>query len=174
MKILLIGPQGSGKSTQADLLAEFLNLPKIALGDIFRKLSQEDSPEGQRIRNIVGQGHLVDDQTAAEVVKKRLSEEDCQNGFVMDGYPRTVEQQQIFDPGFDKVIYLDVPEEEVIKRLLNRGRADDTYELIKRRLDLYYKQTAALLDHYRKSGKLVEIKGLGDIEKVQDEIKKSI
>lgn len=174
MKILLIGPQGSGKSTQAKLLAEYLNLPKITLGDIFRKLSQEDSKEGQRIRNILEQGQLVDDQTAAAVVRTRLNEDDCQNGFVLDGYPRTIEQRQIFDPGFDKVFYLDVPEEEVIKRLLARGRADDTYELIKRRLDLYYQQTQPLLDYYKQGNKLIEITGIGDIQNIQDEIKKSI
>lgn len=174
MKILLIGPQGSGKSTQAKLLAEFLKVPFISMGDIFRKISAEDSELGKRIRKILDEGQLVDDRTTSETVKQRLQGEDCQNGFIVDGYPRTEDQLRDFDPGFDKVFYLDVPEEEVIKRLLARGRSDDTYELIKRRLDLYYQQTQPLLDFYKQGNKLTEISGIGDIQNIQDEIKKSI
>ncbi len=171
MKILLIGPQGSGKSTQADLLAEYLNLPKISTGDIFRKLSKEDSEEAGRVKEILGQGKLVDDETTAEIVKKRVQKE---NSFIMDGYPRNINQLKLFDPGFNKVIYLKVSNEEVVKRLMNRGREDDTVDLIKIRLDLYYEQTLPLLDYYQKQGKLVEISGMGDINQIQDEIKKSI
>ncbi|MBI3103386.1 adenylate kinase [Candidatus Daviesbacteria bacterium] len=174
MKILLIGPQGSGKSTQADLLAQHSGVPKISTGDIFRRIREEGSDEGRRIKNILDSGQLVDDQTTAEIVRKRVSEEDCKNGFVMDGYPRTLEQLNMFDPEFDKVIYLNVPKETVIKRLLLRGRADDTEELIRRRLDLYYKQTQPLLDYYNSQGILVEVGGTGDIQKIQDEIKKHI
>lgn len=173
MKILLIGPQGSGKSTQASLLAEHLNLPKISVGDIFRELSTKESSEAQRIREILQSGNLVDDQTTSEIVKNRLSEADCQNGFILDGYPRTIEQMQIFDPKFDKVIYLEVPKEEVMKRLMARGRADDTHELIETRLNLYFKQTQPLLDYYKKQGILIEINGIGSIDQIQEEIKKN-
>lgn len=173
-KILLIGPQGSGKSTQADLLSQFLNIPKISTGDIFRKIKEEDSEEGIRIRQILSSGQLVDDQTTAGLVRKRISNADCNNGFIMDGYPRTVEQLNIFDPDFNKAIYLNVQREEVVKRLLARGRADDTEELINKRLDLYYLQTQPLLDYYQEQGKLIEVLGIGDIQKIQDEIKKSI
>ncbi len=173
-KILLIGLQGSGKSTQADLLTRHLQVPKISTGDIFRQLRKEDSDEGRRIKNILDSGQLVDDQTTAEIVRKRVSKKDCKNGFVMDGYPRTLEQLQMFDPQFDKVTYLNVPKEEVVKRLLSRGRADDTEDLIGKRLDLYYQQTQPLLDYYRQKGILVEINGVGDIQRIQDEIKKQI
>lgn len=173
MKILLIGPQGSGKSTQASLLAEYLNLPKISVGDIFRELSKEESSEAQRLREILQAGKLVDDQTTSEIVKNRLNQADCQNGFILDGYPRTIEQMQTFDPNFDKVIYLEVPKEEVMKRLMARGRADDTHELIETRLDLYYKQTQPLLDHYRNKGILIEVNGVGSVEQIQEEIKKN-
>lgn len=174
MKILLIGPQGSGKSTQADLLAQFLSLPKITVGDIFRSIAKEDSEEGKRIRQILEEGKLVDDQTTSEIVKKKLGESIYDSGFIMDGYPRTVEQMQLFDPGFDKVFYLDVPEEEVIKRLMARGREDDTAELVKTRLDLYYKETQPLLDSYQKQGKLSNIEGTGSVDSIQEEIRKQV
>src|SRR3989338_507134 len=127
MKILLIGPQGSGKSTQASLLAEYLGIPKISTGDIFRKLP--------KVKEILAAGKLVDDETTAEIVKKRLQETDCQNGFILDGYPRNITQKELFDPQFEKVIYLKVPDEELMKRLLARGREDDTPESIRTRLN---------------------------------------
>lgn len=174
MKILMIGPQGSGKSTQADLLTKKLNIPKISTGDIFRKIREEDSEEGRRIKQILDAGQLVDDQTTSKIVKERLSRPDCQMGFVLDGYPRNIGQLGLFDPQFNKAIYLDVPEQEVISRLAERGRSDDTQQSIKRRLNLYYLQTQPLLDYYKKQGMLVEVNGIGDIQTVQDEIKKSL
>ncbi len=174
MKILLIGPQGSGKSTQADFLSQYLGVPKISTGDIFRKLSEQDSKDAKKVKEILLAGKLVDDEITAEIVKNKLQESDVQNGFIMDGYPRTVEQLKIFNPDFSKVIYLNVPKEEVVKRLLLRGRADDTEELISKRLELYYLQTQPLLDYYQEQGKLVEISGMGDVNQIQDEIKKFI
>mgnify|MGYP001564362084 CR=1 FL=1 len=174
MKILMIGPQGSGKSTQAKLLAQFLQVPKISTGDIFRKLSKENGEEARSVKDILGQGKLVDDETTAEIVKKRLQQSDTQNGFIFDGYPRNINQVKLFDPGFDKVIYLKTPKEELIRRLVSRSRADDTFEAINTRLDLYFTQTEPLLDYYRQKSSLVEVDGMGDINQIQDEIKKFI
>lgn len=174
MKILLIGPQGSGKSTQARLLSEYLSVPVISTGEIFRNLSSQETEEGKRVKQILGTGKLVDDETTSKIVEARLKQSDCQNGFIIDGYPRNIEQANTFDPDFERAFYLHIPEEKVLERLLKRGRADDTKELIKQRLDLYYRQTQPLLDYYRSRGILVEIDGRGDIQKVQDEIKKSL
>lgn len=174
MRILLIGPQGSGKSTQAQMLAEYLNIPKISTGDIFRKIATEDSESGRRIRDIQNAGRLVDDATTAKIVESRLKESDTANGFILDGYPRNIAQKDLFDPHFEKVIYLKVPDDEVMKRMLARGREDDTPESIKTRLDLYYGQTQPLLDYYRSLGVLTEINGIGSPEEIQEEIRKYV
>ncbi len=168
MKILFVGPQGSGKSTQAKLLSNFLKIPVISTGDIFREMASAN----EWIRKILDEGRLVDDKTTAEIVKERLKEPDCDSGFIMDGYPRTIEQVKLFEPEFNLVICLDVPKDKVIKRLMERGRTDDTLELIKRRLELYYEQTQPLLDYYKNQGILKEVHGMGSIKEVQNEIRK--
>lgn len=170
MKILLIGPQGCGKSTQAKLLSEYLKVPVISTGDIFRKLA----PEDQRIKNLLDEGRLIDDQPTARIVKQRLSEADCQNGFVLDGYPRSIEQIQLFDPQFDMVFYLELPQEEIISRLLKRGREDDTQESIRIRLNIYYQQTEPLIEHYQKLNKLIRMNGIGSIEEIQAKIRSAL
>lgn len=173
-RILFIGTQGSGKSTQAKLLSEFLGVPLISTGEYFRNLASSESEEGKMIKAILDAGKLVDDKITSEIVKKRLDQDDCRRGFVMDGYPRNLEQVSYFDPQFDKVFYLNVLDEEIIKRLSARGREDDTPELIKTRLDLYYEQTLPLLDYYQTKGVLTEFDGMGNVQKIQDEIKKSL
>lgn len=164
MKILLIGPQGSGKSTQAKLLSEYLKLPVVSTGEIFRTMDTA--------RRILEEGRLVDDRTTSEIVKNRLSNPKCQNGFILDGYPRNIEQVKLFDPEVDLTIYLNVSEEEVLERLIKRARADDTQESIKTRLDLYYQQTEPLLSYYKNLGILKEIDGIGEIKEIQQRIRK--
>lgn len=174
MKILLIGAQGSGKSTQAKLLAQYLKIPFISTGAIFRKLTQKETGFGQIIKGILEQGKLVDDQTTSSIARERLQEDDCERGFVMDGYPRNLEQLKQFDPSFDKVFYLNVPEEVILDRLLKRGRMDDTEQSIRHRLDLYYLQTQPLLDYFKEKDILVEIDGNRDITIIQNEIRKHV
>lgn len=171
MKILLIGPQGSGKSTQAKLLSQHLRIPFVSTGEIFRKFAAEDSEEGERIKAILDQGKLVDDETVSHLAEEMLKDQEYQNGFILDGYPRTLRQRQLFDPQFDKVIYLKLSDQEIMDRLLKRGREDDTEELIKTRLDLYKLQTQPLLDYYAALGILTEINGDGSIEEVQSHIR---
>lgn len=174
MKILLIGPQGAGKSTQAKLLSQYLGIPFISTGDIFREKSYEDSPEGVRIREILSQGKLVDDKTVSEMVEKTLKKDEFANGFIIDGYPRTLEQINYFNPAFDKVLYLKLSDEEATRRLMERGREDDTEDLIAERLKLYHDLTDPIIDYYEQKGILREIDGSASIEQVQEALRKAI
>lgn len=177
MKILLIGPQGSGKSTQGKLLADYLRIPYISTGDIFREKSLQDTEEGRQIKQILDKGLLVDDQTTRQLVTERLQRFDAQNGYILDGYPRTSEQIGLFNiHNFkpDWIVYLKIPDEIAIERLIKRGRADDTLELIKTRLQLYQDKTAALLEALKGYGKIVEINGQGSIEEVQQRMREAL
>lgn len=175
MRLVLIGPQGSGKSTQGKLLSEYLKIPFISTGDIFREISTQDSDEGRRIKQILDEGKLVDNETVVSLIRRRLGRPDSQDGFILDGYPRTLEQaKKVEDLNFDKAIYLFVPEQLVAERLLKRGRGDDTEELIKKRLELYFEQTQPLLEYFRNKGHLLEVNGIGEIEDIQDNLRKSL
>lgn len=173
-KILFVGPQGSGKSTQAKLLGKFLKIPVISTGEIFRIIKEQDTEGGRRIKQIYDTGKLIDDVTTASLVKKRLAEEDCQNGFILDGYPRNLEQVRLFNPGFDKVIHLKLSDEEATKRLLARGREDDTPELISERLKIYHQETDPVLNYYQSRGLLIEVNGEGKIEEIRQKIRDQI
>ncbi len=175
MKILFIGPQGSGKSTQAKLLADSLNIPFISFGDLLRTLAKEENSLGKQLKMDLEKGKLVDDKIAAEVMKDRVSKEDCQRGFVFDGYGRSLHQLSLFDPQFDLVIHLDVSDEQVLDRLLKRAeeqkRADDTREAIKTRLESYHSFTEPVLQKYRTQGILQTISGIGLPDDIQKDIR---
>lgn len=177
MKILLIGPQGSGKSTQGKLLSDYLKIPYISTGDIFREKASQQTEQGGKIKRILDSGQLVDDETTKELVKERLKRADSQNGYILDGYPRTSEQVGLFNTVEfkpDWVVYLNVPEQAVVERLMKRGRTDDTPELIKTRLQLYQDKTAALLQSLKRYGELVKINGEGSVEEVQRRMREAL
>ncbi|TSC66754.1 MAG: adenylate kinase [Microgenomates group bacterium Gr01-1014_80] len=171
MKVLLVGPQGSGKSTQSKLLADYLGVPYIETGQIFRDMSEENTSLGEKVKALLSAGEMVPDDITSEIVKTGLESPDYGNGFVMNGYPRNLNQIKLFDPGFDKVFYLKVSDDEVISRLLKRAREDDTRELIERRLSDYHSLTEPILGHYQNSGLLEEIDGSGGIEAVQQTLR---
>ncbi len=177
MRILLIGPQGSGKSTQGKLLAEYLKIPYISTGDIFREIATQDTEEGREVKDILESGQLVNDEKTTELVKRRLGRPDLARGFILDGYPRTPEQLNLFDDmnlKFDKILYLKIPEEKVIERLMKRGRADDTPDGVKTRLDLYNNKTEVLLESLKGYGALVEIDGEGSVDEIGQKIKTAL
>jgi adenylate kinase len=169
---MITGPQGSGKTTQAEILAKKLGFCEINTGDLLRELAEGDSPEGKILKTALDQGQLADDQIVSSVVNKKMASPECQKGLVADGYPRRVGQLNIFNPNFDKVFYLDVPDSIVEDRLIIRGREDDTPELIRERLQIYHQETEPVLAYYQNLGKLIKIDGCKNIESVTAEIEK--
>ena len=181
MRLLIMGPPGAGKGTQAIKIAEHYGIPAISTGDIFRALQTADTPLARQVRAIMESGGYVSDEITNEIVADRLGQPDCNSGFLLDGYPRTLQQVQTLDDHLaatdrpiDSVISLLADTEEVVARLLRRaeidGRADDNEETIRVRLQVYADQTAPLIEVYRSRGLLVEVDGVGEIDEVSDRV----
>lgn len=169
MRILLIGPVGSGKSTQAQVLADKLGLPLIMAGGLLRNLAARDSEVGAAVDQAIHHGKLVPDEIVVNTVKNAIDEVEV-NGFVADGYPRTIEQLQLFDPHFDQVFFLSLSDTEVKKRLLQRHREDDKPEIIETRLKEYYVHTLEIVKYYKDQGILVEVPANQTIDQIADQI----
>ena len=172
MRVLIVGPQGAGKGTQAALLAENLQIPHISTGDIFRANVTAGTELGVLAKKYMDAGDLVPDEVTSAMVKARLEESDADGGFLLDGFPRTVPQAEWLggvlhenSHDLDAVLLLEAPDEVLLERMLARGRADDTTEAITRRLALYHSETTPLLEHYAKI--LVAVDGVGAVDEVQ-------
>ncbi|HYP45435.1 MAG TPA: adenylate kinase [Propionibacteriaceae bacterium] len=176
-RLLIMGPPGSGKGTQASLLSEHIGIPAISTGEIFRAIEASNSPESAPVRAIMQSGGYIGDEVTAGLVADRLSQDDCRFGFLLDGYPRTLPQVETLDAllgrsgqTVDAVISLVIDVDDVNGRLLKRadidGRADDNQETINVRQRVYAEQTAPLLDLYRARGLLVEVDGGGPVQDV--------
>lgn len=173
MRVLVTGPQGSGKSTQAVLLAQDLGVSYIQLGEIFRTVALVDDSEiAKKVRQALTAGELVAPDLAAKIINKRLAQADCKNGFVLDGFPRNLKDITNFSQKLDIAFYLKISDQVAVKRLLARSRADDTQELIEERLKNYHQETAPILEVFKKSGILVEIDGERPIDVIHDDIVK--
>lgn len=173
-KIIFLGGQGSGKSTQAKMLAQKLGLPYIEMGQLLRDKSKEDDTEAGDIRQALEIGNLVPDQIAIKTLKERLKANDCQNGFVLDGYPRNYAQIEGLPNDIDKVFYIKVSDQEAISRLIQRGRHDDSLDVITRRLELYHSETEPLLTYFEQAKVLREINGERPIDQIHEDIIKII
>jgi adenylate kinase len=184
-RLLIMGPPGAGKGTQAELVAKRFGVPAISTGDIFRAHRAAKTPLGLEIESLIRSGKLVSDQITNEIVRERLTEPDVADGFLLDGYPRTLAQVDFLDKvlaeqglELDHVIVLDVDVDEVVKRLHQRaveeGRDDDTPETIRDRQELYLEQTAPLIAVYRDRGLLFEVDGLGTVDEVQRRVAEAI
>lgn len=192
-----MGAPGAGKGTQAVRLAKRYNIPHISTGDIFRSNIKERTPIGIVAKSYIDKGQLVPDEVTIQIVKERLEKDDCKNGYLLDGFPRTVSQAEALD-GFseiDSVVNIDVPLHKLMRRITGRRvcgkcgesyhidyldgstsckkcdgeliqRADDNEETVGKRLEVYEKQTAPLIDHYKSKGKLIDVDGDGDIDSV--------
>jgi len=173
LKVVLLGPPGAGKGTQAQLLAARLGVPAISTGDMLREAVAAGSDLGKRVEGIMAAGGLVDDALMAEVVRDRLAKADAREGFLLDGYPRTSPQAKtlegiLVDAGqrLDAVVMVDVPVDELVRRSLLRGRADDSEEVIRERQRVYREKTEPLIGYYRERGLLREIDGHQPVETV--------
>ena len=181
MRLIMMGPPGAGKGTQAKFVAERFGVPAISTGDIFRANLSRGTPLGVEARRYMDAGDYVPDETTNLMLRNRIEESDAAPGFLLDGYPRTLVQVEELDRminisghSLDAVVLLTIDQEKVIERLLRRaqveGRADDNEDVIRRRLDAYAEQTESLIEVYRDRGILIEIDGMGDIAEVTQRI----
>lgn len=165
-RLIFLGPPGAGKGTQAKCLADFQNIPHISTGDILRQAIAEKTPLGIQAQNYMDRGELVPDQLVQDLVQNRLKQPDAKLGWILDGFPRKVTQAAFLEEllveigqGAASVINLDVPDEVVIARLLERGRKDDNQEVIARRLEVYRDETAPLIEYYKNRQQLITVNG---------------
>ncbi|MEJ1929030.1 adenylate kinase [Nostoc sp. NIES-2111] len=180
-RLIFLGPPGAGKGTQAQILAQHLNIPHISTGDILRQAMKEQTPLGIKAQGYVNSGELVPDQLVQDLVKERLGQVDAQSGWILDGFPRKVTQAAFLEEllaktgqGGERVVNLDAPDDVVVTRLLSRGRKDDTEEVIRRRLEIYRNDTAPLIDYYSDRQKLLTINGDQSQEEVTHELTQTL
>lgn len=181
MRLILMGPPGAGKGTQASFVADHFGIPAISTGDIFRANVSQGTPLGVEAQRYMDAGEYVPDEVTNRMVRNRIDEDDAKPGFLLDGYPRTLAQVTELDGmiGFtghqlDAVVVLTVDPEELVQRLLQRavtdGRADDTEDVVRRRQEVYSEQTAPLIEVYRERGILIEVDGMGEVDDVTSRI----
>jgi adenylate kinase len=176
-RVVLLGPPNAGKGTQAVLLSQRLGVPCISTGDMLRREAASGTPLGLRVKGIMDAGGLVDDATMAEVVRARLRQPDSAGGSLLDGYPRTLAQAEtlgaiLAEAGqqLDAVLLITVPEEELVRRALARGRSDDREDVIRERLRVYREKTEPLIGYYGRLGLLREVDGHRPVEEVGREL----
>lgn len=181
MRIILFGPPGSGKGTQAARLCKAWGLPQISTGDMLREAVRGGTPTGRKAKEYMDRGALVPDEVMTRVVEERLSQADCAGGFLLDGFPRTLAQARALEESLSKrgqavdaVVSLLVEEEEVVRRMAGRGRDDDSEEVIRNRLKVFQKETEPLTRFYRDCGKLLEVPGVGTVEEITERIQTAL
>jgi adenylate kinase len=185
MNLLLLGPQGSGKGTQATRIAADYGIPHISTGEMFRAAIAAGSELGRRVEPILAAGELVPDELTVELIRERLGHPDARRGFVLDGFPRNLAQAQALDRmlegigrDLDAVLYFDLPDEVAIERLLGRaraeGRTDDAPDVIERRLAIYHEQTEPLAEYYRARDRLVPLHADRTVDEVYAQLQDAL
>lgn len=181
MRIVLLGAPGSGKGTQATLMVERLGLPHISTGALLRNAAKRGTDLGLKAKSIIDKGELVPDEIMSDMIEERLGHDDLANGFILDGYPRNLDQAKSLDDmlerlgqAADHAIQIDVDPEQIIKRLAGRaeqeGRADDDEEVVRNRMRVYHEKTAPVIDYYAGRGLLTHVLGDGTVEDVLERI----
>lgn len=181
MRLIIVGPPGAGKGTQAEHISEGRGIPHISTGDIFRDNIRRETPLGKQVKSILDAGGYVSDELTNEIVADRLAQDDARDGFLLDGYPRTVAQVEALDAllagwghSIDAVLELQVDEQELVARLVKRaetsGRTDDTEDVIRERQRIYREETAPLVRIYSERNLVIEIDGVGELDEVTTRI----
>jgi adenylate kinase len=185
MRLIILGPPGAGKGTQAAKIADAFGIPAISTGDIFRANIKNETDLGKQVKDILSSGGYVTDEVTNAIVRDRLHEDDAAQGFLLDGYPRTLAQVDALDAmlaedghALDAVLELTVDEEAVVQRLIKRaeieGRSDDTEQVIRERQAIYRKETAPLAELYGQRGLLVQVDGMGEVDEVTARIEQAL
>lgn len=177
MNLIFFGAPGVGKGTQATMLAERLDVPHISTGAILRRAMEDQTELGRKAKEYYDAGELVPDELVTEIVVEALDSPELADGFILDGYPRNTSQAADLQSalaergrGIDRVVYLTAPDREITRRMLARGRADDTEEVIANRLKVYTSETEPILDHYARLGLVAEVDGVGELDEVHQRI----
>lgn len=179
-RLILLGPPGAGKGTQAQILADILNLPHISTGELIREAMALGTPLGQIAQSYVAKGELVPDGLLLDLVRERLSQPDAHKGWILDGFPRTLSQAHFLETLLQELnqecscINVDVPDEVVVARMMARGRKDDTPEAIRKRLEVYREETKPVIDFYSDRAALKAINGNRALEEVTETLKQLI
>ncbi|MFA6005221.1 MAG: nucleoside monophosphate kinase [Patescibacteria group bacterium] len=177
MKIVLIGIQGSGKSTQGNMLSHQLDIPYLSTGHIFREIAKEHTALGRYVKETINAGILIPDEKVIAIVNEYLQHDEYQNGYILDGFPRTTVQAKEFSNNVDSVVYLKVPDQEALWRIAHRNdtaREDETLIAIKKRIETFHKSTTPVIEYYRKRGKLLEVDGTKSIKEVNEYVLKQL
>jgi adenylate kinase len=189
MRLILLGPPGAGKGTQAKLLIEAFGIPQLSTGDILRAAIRAKTPMGLEAKAVMDRGDLVSDEVVNGIVSERLDQEDARKGFILDGYPRTIPQAEELDEmladkgmALDAVVEITADAETLTRRIVNRAkenaaagaRADDNEDVIRNRLTVYREQTAPLVEHYRRKGLLKSVDGMASVDVVTAAIRKAL
>jgi adenylate kinase len=177
MKIILIGIQGAGKSTQGNLLSEKLGIPYLSTGHIFRNLAKEHSSLGRQIKVVMNAGLLISDEKTLAIVSEYLARPEYKKGYILDGFPRTITQATAFKNGVNSVVYLKISNKEALWRISGRqdaGREDETLVAVRKRIELFHKFTEPVIAYYRKKGILIEVNGERDVTQIFHDILKEI